>query len=222
MTHEPPGDLMRRIMAGAKAASKSTWQDRGNGGFWLDHVRLGEQDVERLASARHLTMWNVKIPHGFYGRLPVLESLDLRGGSGTNLDEVAKAGRLKHLTVNQVRGMNDVDAIVHLVNLESLVLYGLPRLERLPSLAPLRVLRTLELGSMRIFRDLAPVADAPALEELRFVRKIGVDADSMKVLLGHPNLKYFDWFWEDVPDSKALPVLAVLGLPKPPAYAPLT
>jgi hypothetical protein len=71
-----------------------------------------------------------------------------------------------------------------------------------------------QLGSMRSLSDLAPVADAPALEDLRFVRKMGIDAASMKPLIGHPTLKVFDWFWEDVPASKALPVLEVLGLPK--------
>lgn len=218
MTHEPPDELWNRIVAVSKAAAKSTWQDRGHGEFWLDHMTLGEQDVARLAPARDLTMWNVKVPEGFYRRLPALEILDLRGGSGTNIDAVAEASGLKHLTVNQVRGIRDVDAVAQLPNLESLVLYGLPQLERLPSFARLHRLRMLQLGSMRSFRDLRPVAEAPALEELRFVRKIGVDAEAMKVFLGHPTLQYFDWFREDVPDSKALPVLAVLGLPKPPSW----
>jgi hypothetical protein len=162
-------------------------------------------------------MWNVKVPEGFFGRLQQLETLDLRGGSGSNIDAVAEAKGLRHLKVNQVRGLTNVDAVVRMTKLESLDLYGLPQLDRLPSLGPLLKLRRLQLGSMRALSDLRPVADAPALEELRFVRKMGVDADSMKVLVGHPALKYFDWFWEDVPASKALPVIAALGLPKPPS-----
>jgi hypothetical protein len=192
-----------------------SFQNRGDGEFWIDHWTLTDPEVAGLKSARHLTLWNVKVPKDFYQRVPALRSLDLRGGSAPNIDSVADAKQLVHLTVNQVRGVTDVDAIVGLKELETLVLYGLPQLERLPSLAPLKRLRMLQLGSMRRFRDLAPVAEAPALEDLRFVRKMGVDAGSMTPLIGHPTLKVFDWFWEDVPASKALPVLDVLGLPKP-------
>jgi hypothetical protein len=105
---------------------------------------------------------------------------------------------------------------VELLELETLSLYGLPQLARLPSLKPLAKLRTLQLGNMRGITDLSPIAQAPALEDLRFVRKMGIDAAAMRPLLKHPTLKFFDWFWEDVPQSQALPVIDALGLPKPP------
>jgi hypothetical protein len=197
---------------------KPSFQDRGDGVFWIDHLTLADAEIDALANARNLTLWNVKVPGDFFERLPGLRSLDLRGGSGKNIDPVAGAHGLVNLTVNQVRGITSVDAIVELRDLESLSLYGLAHLERLPSLAPLTKLRMVQLGQMRSFRDLSPVAEAPALEDLRFVRKLGIDADSMKPLLGHPTLKVFDWFWEDVAASQALPVLAVLGLPKPKSW----
>lgn len=194
---------------------KPSWQDRGDGKFWINHLTLGDHEVDLLGKARDLTLWNVKVPGDFFERLPALRLLDLRGGSAKHLDPVAGAHGLVDLTVNQVRGITNVDAIVELHELETLSLYGLPHLDRLPSFAPLTRLRTVQLGQMRSFTDLSPVAEAPALEDLRFVRKLGIDAASMKPLVGHPTLKVFDWFWEDVPASQALPVLAVLGLPKP-------
>lgn len=192
-----------------------SFQNRGNGGFWIDHLKLGDAEIDALLEARHLTLWNVKVPESFYARLPQLRSLDVRGGSATNIDPLADARGLVDLTINQVRGIKNVDAIVELRDLESLNLYGLPHLERLPSLAPLLKLRTVQLGQMRSFGDLSSVAAAPMLEDLQFVRKMGIKAAAMKPLVGHPTLRVFDWFWEDVPATQALAVLAVLGLPKP-------
>ena len=67
---------------------QGTWQDRGNGELWLDHLTLRPQDLEQLQVIRWLTAWNVKFPEGFLAQLPDLEWLDIRGGSRSDLSLV--------------------------------------------------------------------------------------------------------------------------------------
>jgi hypothetical protein len=144
-----------------------------------------------------------------------LRLLDLRGGSADGLDLIALAPHLRGLIVNQVRRLTDVSVIARLTELEMLSLYGLPRVSRLPSLAGLTKLRRLELGQMKSLNDLSSVAAALALEELILIRKLDIGAATVAPLQGHPTLRRFEWLWEDVPASRALPVLAALPLPKP-------
>jgi hypothetical protein len=167
-----------------------------------------------------MTLWNVRVPTDFYAQLPNLRLLDLRGGSASNLEPIALASGLQGLVVNQVRGLRELGAITRLRHLVILSLYGIPGVTRLPSLADLHRLRRVELGQMRDLRDLSTLAEAPALEELYLLRRLDISADSMDPLKGHPTLRAFDWAWEDVAASRALPVLDALALPTPPLMRP--
>lgn len=206
-------EFLARVQATAKG--QGTFQDRGGGRFWLDHATLDDEAVTRLNDARSLTMWNVKVPADFYHRVPVLEALDIRGGSAPDLEPVRDATQLRSLAVNQVRRVTDLTWLTGLQELESLSLYGLSRIEVLPSFAASRRLRSVELGQMRRLHDIRGIAQAPALEELRFVRKLAVTAAGMEAFVGHRSLKRFGWFSEDVPLSQARAVLDALPLPRP-------
>jgi hypothetical protein len=200
-----------------RARELSKVQPRGDGGYWIDHQTLTASDVERIHDARHLTLWNVRLPPGSFEAMPALELLDVRGGTMPDLAQIATARQLRGLVVNQVRGLTDLEDIGGLVGLEILSLYGLAHIERLPSFARLVKLRRVEIGQMRSLTDLSGLVTAPALQELLLVRRIPIDADAVRPFLGHPTLKAFDWFWEDVPSSRAGPVLGVLGLSEKPA-----
>ncbi|MGH2967147.1 MAG: hypothetical protein ACRDMH_17450 [Solirubrobacterales bacterium] len=65
---------------------------------------------------------------------------------------------------------------------------------------------------MRNLTDITGLAEAPALEELLFVRKLPIAAGTVRPLRGHPTLTAFDWFAEDVPWSQGAPVLEALPL----------
>ena len=70
-----------------------------------------------------------------------------------------------------------------------------------------------QTGILELIGNGAPLPEvltavATALEELILYRKIGIDAEAITVMRGHPSLRWFEWFWEDVPASRALPVLA--------------
>jgi len=197
------------------------WRDAGNGHLWLDHMTLHEDALPRLLPARRLTMWNVKVPAGLYGQLPNLEELVVEGGSGRDLLAVSRATELKRLVLNQIRGVTDLSWLPGLRRLQSLALYGLPRVTSLPSLAGLTQLRFVQVGQMVRLHDLTGVAAAPGSRELRFTQRLGVDADSMRPFAGHPTLERFGWSWEEgVPASQAQAVLGALPLPRPDWDAP--
>jgi hypothetical protein len=75
---------------------------------WIDHAPLVDRDVEWLHDVRRLTLWAVPLPDGLLGRLPNLELLDIRGGSGHDMDIVGGCTALRVLVVNQIRGMRDL------------------------------------------------------------------------------------------------------------------
>ncbi len=174
-------------------------------------------DLDWLAPVRRLTLWAVDVPEGFLGTLPNLDWLDVRGGSGASANFVIWCERLRCLQINQVRGLSDASAVGELVTLELLSLYGLPKLVVLPSMARLRSLARLELGSLKGLESLAPALDAPALEELFLIRAVSMEVDDPLRIRDASQIEAFSWFAEDVPDRVWVPVVQVVG--KPPARA---
>lgn len=200
----------------AKAAA--TWSSED--ALRLDHAVLAESDREWLEPVRRLTLWAVKVPRGFFGNLPSLEWLDVRGGSGESADFVDGCVHLRYLAINQIRGLRELTAIRDLANLELLSLYGLPQVRSLPSLAPLQRLRRVEVGSMKGIEELGPLLDAPRLEELILARAVSLAPSDPARIAEHPTLCAFDWFAEDVPDKTWVPVVERVGKPKARAMYP--
>lgn len=165
--------------------------------------------------ATQVKAWAVKAPAGFWSRLPNLEYLDIRGGTGRDADAARGCDRLRWLAINQVRGVESVDALVDLTSLEFLSLYGLPRVESIPSLAGLERLRFAEVGSMKGLATIAGLLDAPNLQELTLVRAVGLGPQDVSLIAAHPTVRAFDWFAEDVPDRIWVPVMRQVGKGKP-------
>lgn len=180
--------------------------------LFLDHTEITEGDFESLKAVRFLILWNVKVPAGFVASLPHLWSLDLRGGSATDLTVVKGANKLQCLIVNQIRGLRDLSVLPELRNLRCLMLYGLIRVTHLPSLITLKKLERVELGQMRGLKSLHGVLQAPRLLELAFHKKINVSTRDIQAIANHRTLMGFDW-WE-VPDSVCEPVINKIRLPK--------
>lgn len=182
---------------------------------WIDHATLDDGDSAWLRPVKRLTMWAVKVPTDqFLGDLPVLEWLDVRGGSAKSLSVVEGCSRLRYLQVNQVRGLQDLGQIAALTTLELLSLYGLPRVENIPSLAALTSLRRAEVGMMRGLRDLDGLLDAPGLEELLLLKHVQLDPTDADRIATHPSIRAFDWFAEDIPNAMWAPVVERVGKPR--------
>lgn len=191
----------------------SVAQDHGDHSVYLHLAEIVEEDIEWLKSVECLTLWNVTIPCGFLARLKRLWWLDIRGGSGTNLETVRGANNLRYLAVNQVRGMRDVAIAGELPSLEYLDLYGLPQLTNLPSFANSRLLERANLGQLRGLTSLDGILNAPSLRELLLIRKINVSPADVDRIRHHPTLQHFTWFAEDVPNKVWCPVVESIELP---------
>lgn len=181
----------------------------------LDHVAVIEDDLSWLGRATHVTAWAVKTPDEFWSRLPHLERLDIRGGSGADADVVRGCARLRWLQINQVRGVESLDSLLDLTCLEFLSLYGLPRVRSIPSLSPLGRLRFAQVGSMKGLASIAGLLDAPNLQELTLIRAVGLGVADPQRIAQHPTVRAFDWFAEDVPDRTWVPVVKEVGKTKP-------
>lgn len=109
--------------------------------------------------------------------------------------------------------MNDLTAIGDLASLELLQLYGLPQVRTLPSLRGLGQLRRLHVGSMKGIEELAPLLDAPRLEELELAKAVSLAASDPPRIAEHPTLLAFSWFAEDVPNKVWVPVVERVAKP---------
>jgi hypothetical protein len=181
---------------------------------WLHHAVLTDEDVDWLAPLPFVTFWNVKAPGGFFSRLPNLIYLDVRGGSSTDASFVRGCAKLRFLTINQVRGLADLSEVAKLRGLELLNLYGLPQVIEPPSLAGLKNLKYLELGSLKGLTGLGGLLDAPSLTDLRMIRKVGVTIADAQLIASHPSIERFDWSAEDVPDKLWMPFVKIVGKPE--------
>lgn len=207
-------------MARKPAPARDVAQLRRNNEIWIDHARIVAADYAWLAKVERLTLWNVQVPLGFLASLEKLWWLDVRGGSGKDLEIARGVAAVRYLAVNQVRGMEDLSAIGEMLNLRYLSLYGLPRVTRLPSFAEHDKLERAELGQMKGLLSLAELLQAPRLRQLKMLKKINVNSDDVERIINHPSIQQFGWLAEDVPDKVWVPVVARIGLPNVPSEFP--
>jgi hypothetical protein len=208
------------VSRSGSAAKVARWRSEED--VWIDHATLTDADVEWLSPVKRLTLWAVKDPGDLLARLPGLEFLDIRGGSGTDIRQVAGCRRLRVLVVNQVRGMSDLDDTAQLPTLELLSLYGLPRVKSLPSTAAMPALNRVELGSMTGLTSIARILAAPGLQELQLSRMVNLNSDDVAAIRQHPSLRRFGWFAEDVPVKVWKPVVDAISKPPPALLRPET
>ena len=203
------------LMVAMKAARDvARWRSETN--VWLDHTKLVDRDLDWLERVDSVTAWAVETPDRFWSRLPGLVRLDIRGGSGSSIDIIDGCEGLQWLAVNQVRGVTDLGALQRLTALRFLLLFGLPRVEAFPSLAPLIELQYVEIGSMAGLRGLAGLLDAPNIEELTLSRRIGLSAEDPESVALHPTIRAFAWNGDGaVPDKTWVPVVDRIGKPTP-------
>jgi hypothetical protein len=109
-------------------------------------------DLRYLAGLRRL--WSLKVT---LGRIP-------------DMSAIAEMHALKFLQLRQVLDLTDVRPIGELAGLQNLHLDTLSKVEALPGLQGAANLRRVELTAMKGLKDLGPLAQAPALEELILIK----------------------------------------------------
>jgi len=195
--------------------AKSAARLRDSGGVWIDHAAVVDDDFEWLAEVERLTLWNVKMPVGFLSRLKRLWWVDWRGGGkGQQIEQLATCQGLRFVSLNQIRGVGDLQFLADLRSLEMVSIYGMSAVERLPSFARLTSLRRLELGQMKLLESIHPALDAPNLEELHLHKFVNVTPEDVTAIKTHATLLSFDWVAENVPDHVWFPIREAIALPK--------
>ena len=185
---------------------------RSNKNLALSGVELIDEDYTWLAATERLALTSVKLPAGLLARMEKLWWLDIRGGSGTDLEFARGATKLQFLSVNQIRGLHDLSVICEMRSLRYIQLYGLPKVTELPSFSSLINLEHASMGHMRGLLSLHGLLEAPRLRELLLIRKINVNAADVEEIINHPTIKEFGWFAEDVPDRIWRPVVEKIKL----------
>jgi len=204
-----------RYAGGMASKAKSAARSQDAGGLFIEHGTIVEDDIEWLAEVERLTLWNVKIPAGFLPRLNRLWWVDWRGGGkGQQLDQLQGCPRLRYLSLNQIRGAEDLQFLAKLNSVEMLRIYGLSAVQSLPTFGGLSSLRRLELGQMKTLGSIRPALDAPNLEELLLIKAVNVTPEDIAAIQSHAALRSFDWFAEDVPDRVWVPVRQAITLPR--------
>jgi hypothetical protein len=201
----------------AKAASR----DLGNGGVFIDHATLVEDDLTWLANFSRLTLWNVSVPPDFLRQLPLLWWIDWRGGNaGQGVTQIETCTLLRYVSLNQIRALTSLNFLENLHSLEMLNLYGLSKVDSLPSMKALMKLRRIHIGQMKSLLSIGPVLEAPQLEELQLLNWVGVSASDVEAMQNHLNLRAFEWFGANIPDKMWVPVRDAVGLPLTKAMHP--
>jgi hypothetical protein len=122
-----------------------------------------------------------------------LRQLEIKLGGTTDLRRLDRLERLKDLELWRIRGLRDLSVLGSLPSLQRLTLQAMGAINGLPSLRADRSLSVVVLEAMRGITDLRPVADAPALEELRLIAMTHLDAAALRPLVGHSRLRRAIW-----------------------------
>lgn len=202
-------------MSTARKPAREVAEIRSEHEVWIDQAELKDDDAEWLQTVRWLTLWNVTTPPGFLAILPMLEALDIRGGSATDLSVLDGCDGLRVLVVNQIDGLSDLSALESLTKLEYLQLYDLKQLIEAPSFGALAALVRLEVGLVKGLPALGGLLDAPSLEVLELLKDTSVSEADVERIQSHPTLSAFARWAVDVPKATFASVVAAINLPLP-------
>jgi hypothetical protein len=158
--------------------------------LYLDSHTKDIEVISNLSKLEQLTMRSITLPN-LTLLLPLknLWSLDIKLGGTKDLRLLPKIGDLKYLELWMIKGLQDVNVIAEITTLQNLFLQSLKNVMALPSFRSLCSLRRVTLDTMKAITDLAPIADAPALEELLVVGANQLQPDDFKPFVGHATLK---------------------------------
>lgn len=178
------------------------------------HV-AGIETVSGLTALESLTLRSITLD-GLELLLPLehLTTLDVKLGGTCDLSLLPQIGRIRYLELWMIRGLEDLDPIADLNQLQFLFLQALPGVARLPSLRNCANLRRVHLETMRSLSDLRAVADAPNLEELLIIDMPHLEPEDLNCFTGHPSLRSATVGLGSLQLNRAAQEL--LGLPDPP------
>jgi len=123
--------------------------------------------ISKLINLRALNFRTVKAENlDFLKGLNKLQVLDVRQGSVKDVSVLKELKQLKYLELWQVRGIEDVDFISYMIDLETLFLQSLNKVNSLPCFNNLNSLKKLYLKKMNHLSNFENLSTLTTLEEL--------------------------------------------------------
>jgi hypothetical protein len=123
------------------------------------------------------------------GELQHLKKSWINGGNVKSSDFLAGLAQLTHLGYGRISGVQTLDVLRSLVQLEALALWWMRHVTSLPSFENHNSLWSVTLHTMKGITDLSPIAAAPHLREVYITAPHSLQAPALKVLAGHKTLK---------------------------------
>jgi hypothetical protein len=118
-----------------------------------------------------------------------LRSFALKLGGTNQLAMLSGLTELRYLELWMVRGLSDLSVVTELSELRYLFLQDLKNVTLLPSFRHLNKLRRVHIENLKGLSDVAPIAEAPKLEELLLVSMRHLPVESLRCFRDHPTLK---------------------------------
>lgn len=158
--------------------------------LFLENQTKHIEVLSNLHSLESLTLRSITLPDlSILLPLKNLLSLDIKLGGTKDLSLLPRLGRLRYLELWMVKGLSNIASIAGSTTLQYLFLQALKNVSEVPALLNLAYLRRVHLETMKGVRDLTPIADAPALEELLILDMRHLQPEHFRPFVGHPTLK---------------------------------
>lgn len=173
--------------------------------LWIEGHTKHIDSIGVLKSLQKLTLRSVTLPD-----LSILRPLNslwwfaLKLGGTKDITLLSEVGELKYLEIWRVRGLSDISSISNINSLQFLFLQTLNKVEHLPSFKKLINLKRIHLETMKGIKDISPLADAPAIEDLIIGDMPQLHPNDFKQLIGHPSLKHAGIFLGNTKKNEAI------------------
>lgn len=147
------------------------------------------KDIEAISSLTVLQTLGLTsfrlVNLGFLLPLRELTSLSVTLGSLDDGSQLPRVGKLAHLSIRRVRGVEELEWLSEMEKLESLWLQDLPHVEKLPNLARLEKLERAILEGLRGLVDVTGMAHAKSLRQLHLLNMPALTPESVVCFRDH-------------------------------------
>ncbi len=137
---------------------------------WLD-IQDMKKNIHVIAELKGLKYFRIKgitaSSLEFINSLHRLQELHIYGGKN-DLTVLYSNKNIQHLLLSGIKGLDNLDLITSLPNLESVKVQYISDITSLPDLSENHFLKDIELMSMKNLTDLSTAQFAPALEEFEY------------------------------------------------------
>jgi hypothetical protein len=129
--------------------------------------KKGFSSISKLSNLTDLCLYGCTKPDlSWFGALDNLSNLDISLGGADELHDIALAKNLKYLGLCWVRGLENLEFISEIPNLQRLILDRLKQVKQIPELKKVKKLRWLTISDLKSLENLDPIGESNSIEML--------------------------------------------------------